>query len=312
MNDVRVFIEVVRHGSFTRAGTKLGVAPSAVSRRVARLEAELDFALLHRTTRSVGLTDAGRVYYERVARIVHDLEDAERAVHEYRATPSGLLRVTAPPDDGGVIWAMLSGFIRDHPTVDLEIIHTLERLDLIERNIDVALRGGMPRDSANLVARKLVDSRFVLVASPNYLERHGTPAHPAELEAHDCIAMDNWVPNAITALMGPDGPVPVNFRNRVRSNRQETARKAAIDGFGIAPMVEMTCWRELTAGTLVEVLPGALPMPAPFYAVYPVARERSPATRALVEHLAATVPTLAPPRDSRPPRSELASVSVGS
>lgn len=295
VNDVVVFIEVVRRGSFTRAGAGLGVAPSAVSRRVARLETELGFSLLHRTTRSVGLTDAGRVYYERVARVVHDLEDAERAVHEYRATPSGLLRVTAPPDDGGVIWAMLSGFVRDHPSVDMQIIHTLDRLDLIEDNIDVALRGGMPPDSAVLVARKLVDSRFVLVASPQYLERRGVPTHPAQLVDHDCIAMDNWVPNAITALQGPDGPVPVKFRNRVRSNRQEAARLAAVDGFGIAPMVEMTCWRELTAGTLVEVLPGALPMPAPFYAVYPVARERSPATRALVEHLAVTAPTLAPP-----------------
>jgi DNA-binding transcriptional LysR family regulator len=293
LNDLVVFTEVVACGSFTAAGKKLGLPTSAISRRMARLEEQLGFRLLNRTTRSVGLTDTGRIYYERTARIAHDVEEAARAVNEYRATPSGLLRVTAPPDDGGVIWAMLSGFVRDHPEVDLELVHTLQKVDLIEQGIDVALRGGAPPDSTQLRAFKLVESRFVLVASPDYLERKGTPQRPEELAGHDCIAMDNWVPNAIRALQGPDGPVRVEFRNRVRSNSQETARKAALDGFGIAPMVAFTCWRELKSGALVEVLPGAIPMPAPMWAVYPASRSSSAATRALVDHLARTVPALA-------------------
>ncbi|EDM75784.1 Transcriptional regulator [Plesiocystis pacifica SIR-1] len=295
LNDVVVFTEVVRQSSFTRAGKVVGLPASAVSRRVARLEAALGFKLLHRTTRSVGLTDAGRVYYERTAHIAHDVLDAARAVQEYLDTPKGLLRVTAPPDDGGVIWAMISGFVRDHPEVELEIIHTLEYVDLIEAGVDVALRGGSPPDSTALTARRLVDSRFVLVASPRYLERRGTPTRPEELAEHDCVAMDTWVPNAFSSLMGPDGPVSVDFRNRVRSNSQETARKAALDGFGIAPMVEMTCWRQLESGALVEVLPGALPWPATFWAVYPVARSKSAATRAFVEHLVRNVPALTGP-----------------
>lgn len=293
LNDLVVFTEVVGCGSFTAAGKKLGLPPSAISRRVARLEANLGFKLLSRTTRSMGLTDTGRIYYERTARIAHDIEDAARAVDEFRSTPSGLLRVTAPPDDGGVVWAMFSGFVRDHPEVDLELIHTLEYVDLLERGVDVALRGGAPPDSTQLRAYKLVDSRFVLVASPAYLERKGTPTHPRQLADHDCLAMDNWVPNAVRALQGPEGPVKVDFRNRIRTNMQETARKAALDGFGIAPMVAFTCWRELRSGALVEVLPGALPMPAPMWAVYPASRSNSAATRALVDHLARTVPTLA-------------------
>jgi len=293
LNDLVVFTEVVTCGSFTAAGKKLGLPTSAISRRITRLEEQLGFRLLNRTTRSVGLTDSGRIYYERTARIAHDVEEALRAVNEFRSTPSGLLRVTAPPDDGGVIWAMFSGFVRDHPEVELELLHTLEKVDLIERGIDVALRGGAPPDSTQLRAYKLVESRFVLVASPEYLERRGTPQRPEELVRHDCIAMDNWVPNAIRALEGPDGPVKVEFRNRVRSNSQETARKAALDGFGIAPMVAFTCWKELKSGALVEVLPGALPMPAPMWAVYPASRSNSAATRALVDHLARTVPALA-------------------
>ncbi len=293
LNDVLVFTEVVRCGSFTAAGRKLDLPPSAISRRVARLEERLGFRLLNRTTRAQGLTESGRIYYERTALIGHDIDEALRAVHEFRATPSGLLRVTAPPDDGGVIWEMFAGFVRDHPEVDLELIHSLDKLDIVKEGIDVALRGGPPPDSTLLRATKLVDSRFVLVASPHYLERHGTPTHPKELSEHCCIAMDTWVPNAIAALQGPDGPVRVDFRNRIRTNRQETARKAALDGLGIAPMVAFTCWRELSSGALVEVLHGALPGPAPMWAIYPASRSKSAATQALIDHLVRTVPTLA-------------------
>ncbi len=293
LNDVLVFTEVVRCGSFTAAGRKLDLPPSAISRRVARLEERLGFRLLNRTTRAQGLTESGRIYYERTAQIAHDIDEALRAVHEFRATPSGLLRVTAPPDDGGVIWEMFTGFVRDHPEVDLELIHSLDKLDIVKEGIDVALRGGPPPDSTLLRATKLVDSRLVLVASPHYLERHGTPKHPKELSEHCCIAMDTWVPNAIAALQGPDGPVRVDLRNRIRTNRQETARKAALDGLGIAPMVAFTCWRELRSGALVEVLHGALPGPAPMWAIYPASRSKSAATQALIDHLVRTVPTLA-------------------
>lgn len=292
--DAIAFVMVVRHGSFAQAAKAMGIAAPALSRRVARLEDELESRLLHRTTRSLGLTDAGRAYYERVARLAEQLEAAEKAVFSQRDEPTGTFRVTAPPDDAGVIWAMVSGFIKAHPNVEFELIHSLERLNLIEDSIDVALRGGQPPDSPDIVARKIVDSRYVLVASPDYLEQRGTPTHPSDLAHHDCIAMDNWVPNAIKALQGPEGPVSVDFRNRVRCNGQETARRAAMDGLGIAPMVEMTCWPDLDAGRLVEVLPGALPGPAPMYALYLAGRANSPTTRAFLAHLLKVVPSLTP------------------
>ncbi len=110
-------------------------------------------------------------------------------MNECRSAAAGLLRVTAPPDDGGVVWAMLTGFIRDHPDVDVEVVHTLDRVDLIAENIDAALRGGTPPDSTVLYAGKLVDSRPQLVASPDYAAQGGMPERPDELAEHRCCGL---------------------------------------------------------------------------------------------------------------------------
>ncbi len=285
LNDLVVFTEVAQAGSFTAAGKKLNLPASAVSRRVARLEERLGFKLLNRTTRRVGLTDPGRIYFERTSKVVQEIQDAERALSTLREVPSGTLRMTAPPDDGGLIWSLLSGFIRAHPQVDLEVIHTLEYLDMIEGSIDIALRGGAPPDSTLFAAHKLIQSRLILVASPDYLAARGQPKIPEDLADHDCIGMDGWAPNAIRGLTGPDGKVRIKLRNRVRANRQDTSRRAAVDGFGIAPIIEKNCERELRDGTLVEVLPGACPDPADFWLVYPIGRPVSAAARGLVLHL---------------------------
>lgn len=292
LNDILVFTAVVEEGSFTGAGKRLNLAASAVSRRVARLEERLGFVLIHRTTRSLGLTPSGRIYYERTARIAQDVEDASRALDRERDTPAGLLRITAPPDDGGVIWSMLRGFVANHPKVGLEVIHTLDYLDLVDEGIDLALRGGNPPDSTTLVAEKLIVSRMMLVASPDYLARRGTPKDPEDLEHHDCIAMDNWSPNAVRGLEGDDGVVKKPWPNRIRSNRLETTIRAAVDGFGIAPTVGTNAADELDAGRLVEVLPGVFPGEAVMWAVYPKAATKSAALRALLEHLREVAPTV--------------------
>ncbi len=297
LNDVLVFNEVVSAGSFTAAARKLDVPPSAVSRRVARLEERLGYKLLHRTTRSVGLTDAGRVYYERTAAIARDLEDASRALADLHERTTGTVRMTAPPDDGGIIWSLVSGFLHAHPQVDVEIIHTLEYLDLVQERIDIALRGGSAPDTTLFGAQRLFDSRMLLVASPKYLATHGTPHTIEDLAAHTWVGMDDWAPNAVRRVADEDGQAQrVEVRNRLRVNRLDTARAAAVEGLGIAPMVEFNCWRELREGTLVEVLPGSMPGPAPFWAVYPTGRKMSAAARALLDHIVTQAPRVDPTR----------------
>ncbi len=283
--DAMVFTAVVREGGFSAAARALELPPSAVSRRIKRLEDALAIKLLHRTTRQVGLTSAGRVYYERIARVPRLLEEAERAIVDAHVAPRGTLRIAAPPEDGGVIWATLHSFLVNFPEVDIEIHHSLKSVDIIEQGIDVALRGGTPPDSADLTARLLWDSRMLLAASPAYLDVHGAPQTVEELADHTGVCMDGWAPNALRSLSGDRAFVRIKMHNRVRANSLETARLAALDGFGIAPIVERNCERELRDGRLVEVLPGVFPDPANFWLVYPIGRPVSAAARSLVQHL---------------------------
>lgn len=284
-NDVAVFTAVVRARGFTAAGRQLGLPASAVSRRVKRLEQRLGYALLERTTRSVGLTEAGRIFYDRTASISEVVEEARRAVAETREAMAGVVRVTMPPDHRGILWCMLRPFLEGHPDVDLEIVHTLDKLDLVSSDIDVALRGGPAPDSTSYSATQLFDSRILLAASPDYLSARGIPQRVEDLADHDGVCLDRWVPNAIHRLDGSTAPIKVEMRNRIRSNSLDTAQRAALDGLGIAPLLQLTCQEELDRGELIEVLNGALPMSAPMWVLARTGRRRTAAARALVEHL---------------------------
>lgn len=297
--DVLTFAEVVRAHGFSAAARAMGVPQSAVSRRVKRLEAALGCKLLHRTTRRVGLTQAGRVYFEHVARMPRLLDEAAKAVQAIGTEPTGTLRVAAPPEDGGVIWHTLRGFVLRFPDVEVEVLHSLDYVDLIDAEIDVALRGGAPPDSPDLVVHPLWDSRMILAASPEYLERRGAPTRVEELSDHDGICMDGWAPNALKRLTGDRGHVKVSMKNRVRSNSLTTARNAALDGLGIAPLMKVTCQDDLDRGALVEVLRGALPMSAKGWYVYPLSRTRSVAAQALIDHLAEVARTNLATADAR-------------
>ncbi len=176
-------------------------------------------------------------------------------------------------------------FLARYPDVDLEIHHSLAYVDIISEGIDVALRGGSPPDSADLAAKQIWDSRMLLAANPEYLELHGTPRRVEDLADHIGICMDGWAPNALRRAHGDRGSVRVTMRNRVRANSLETARLAALDGYGIAPLMKLTCQTDLDRGALVEVLRGCLPMSAKGWLVYRVARERSAATQALIDHV---------------------------
>ena len=283
LNDLEVLDAVVEHKSFTEAGRLLGLPTSAVSRRIARLEEAVGAKLLNRTSRSVGLTHAGRMFHERTRDLGRTVTDAVRALSVQHEAVTGSLRVTLPPDDGGALWPLFEDFLRVNPDVDIQFIHTLERVDLVKDDIDLALRGGPAPDTTVYAARKIFDSRLLLAASPGYLAAHGTPVRVEQLEQHVGIGMDPWAPNAIRRLDGDQSYVHVKLRNRLRANSLQTIHNAALAGLGIAPLLELTCLDDLRAGRLVEVLRGALPDNAPMWALAPLTRHRTAAVAALLD-----------------------------
>ena len=189
LNDTLVFVKVVEHGSFISAAKALRLPKTTVSRKVQELETRLGAQLLHRTTRKLGLTEAGNVYFEHSQRIARDLDEAESAVGQLQGGPRGWLRITAPYSVG-ITWIapLLGEFHARHPEVRVEMLLANESLDLISKEIDVALRFGKLPDS-NLAARRLSVFRTQVYASPLYLERYGEPLHPDDLQHHRALGM---------------------------------------------------------------------------------------------------------------------------
>ena len=189
LNDTLIFVKVVEQGSFTAAARLLGHPKTTVSRKVQELETRLGARLLHRTTRRLGLTEAGTVYYEHCQRIARELEQAESAVSQLQSGPRGWLRFTVPYSVGTTWIAPLLGqFQAQYPEIRVDMHLGNEMLDLISGEIDMALRIG-PLPDSNLVARKLGSLRTQVFASPSYIHRYGEPRHPEELQYHRTLAV---------------------------------------------------------------------------------------------------------------------------
>ena len=189
LNDTLIFVKVVEQGSFIAAANVLRLPKTTVSRKVKDLETRLGAQLLHRTTRKLGLTEAGNIYYEHCQRIARELNEAASAVSQLHAGPRGWLRFTAPYSIGiDKISPLLGEFHAQYPEIRVEMLLANDTLDLISGEIDVALRIGNLPDS-NLVARRLSTLRTQVYASPKYLARYGEPLHPDDLQHHRVLAM---------------------------------------------------------------------------------------------------------------------------
>ena len=259
LNHVAVFAEVVRAGSFTAAAASLGLPKSSVSRTVARLEDDLGVRLLHRTTRALGLTDAGRVYYERVQRALGALSEAASDAAGDTLEPRGLVRMTAPPDMGAMeLVGMLARFRSDHPEITVEVALSGRFVDLVEEGFDLAIRGGRLDDST-LVARKIGTTDFALYAAPGYLARRGAPQTLDQLSEHDCIYYKGREARAAWRLTGPNGVEErVELRAVLMADDLGFIRRAVESGMGIGLLpilVETRCNAHARSEELVRVLP---------------------------------------------------------
>jgi DNA-binding transcriptional LysR family regulator len=284
--ELLVFQAVAKHASYARAATELGLSPSGLSRVVSRLEERLGARLFQRTTRKLSLTEAGTVFAARTSQILADLADAEAEVQNAAARPKGNLKVTASVAFGQVYLAPLLGELLERfPELTTEMVLTNRFVDLIDEGIDLAIRIGSLSDS-RLVARRLCTNRRVLMASPSYLERRGTPSSVEDLARHDFVLFTHFPRPAEWRLIGPDGPVSVPVSGRVATNDVETLTIMAKAGLGITVGATLYVWQGLLSGELVRVLPDYQFEPTAVFAVYPSARQLSTKTRAAVDFLA--------------------------
>lgn len=291
LNDSLIFAKVVEQGSFIAAARALGLPKTTVSRKVQDLEQRLGARLLHRTTRRIGLTEAGSVYHEHCQRIARELEDAESAVGQLQSGPRGWLRFTVPYSLG-ITWIapLLGEFHAEYPEIRLDMHLGNEQLDLIAGEADLALRIGALPDS-NLVARKLGSLRTQVFASPAYIARYGEPAHPDELQLHRTLALRksrNAQSHRFSWPLSDGGPLRDFVVDPLLvANDQAALNSALMSGEGLLLTGDVMAKPFVEAGMVQRVLAGWTGPELDVNAVFPGGRLVSPKVRAFVDFLVA-------------------------
>jgi len=281
LNEIAVFTTVVSAGSFTAAAKKLGMPKSTVSRKVTALEQRLDARLLQRTTRKLSLTDAGRTYYDYGVRIVSEIEAAESAVGSLQDKPRGPLRVSVGPNSQWLA-DIFADFMKRNPEVQLEVLSTGRNVDLVEERFDVAIRAGALADSS-LVARRLGNVSWVLVATPGYLKKKRRPRSPEDLAAQDCLVFGSGSTAVHLRLTNGTETREVAVSARLVVSDFDIVYTAAAAGLGIAALPAFRCVGALREGRLERVLPAWEPPAIPVHIVYPTARHVSAKVKSFVE-----------------------------
>jgi len=280
---------VVKHHSFSAAADELGLSKSSVSKQIRALEDRLGARLLDRTTRRMRLTEVGAAFHDRCAAIVTAAEEAELAVTQLQMTPRGRLRISAPVSLGQrYLTDVVDDYLTLYPDVEIELDLSDRFVDLVDEGYDLAIRVGALPDSS-LVARKLADSRRVVVGSPSYLADHGVPQTPADVGAHECLLYTySQVPADVWRFDGPDGEISIRVHGRLRTNNGDVLAAAAGDGIGIAMLPDFIVAAELRAGRLQAALSDMCQSLGGIYAVYPHNRHLSANVRLFVDELVAT------------------------
>lgn len=283
---MQLFVRVAELGSFAAAAQQLGVARSVVTRQIAGLEAHLGAKLMARSTRRLTLTSAGAAYLEKCRVILNLVEAAETGVAEERQTPRGNIRISLPLSFGIKRLApLLLDFSRRYPEVVLDMDYTDRRVNLIEEGIDLAIRVTR-RLEASDVARRLGASRMLVLASPDYLARHGRPAHPAELAHHLCLGYTNAGAGMAWQFLINGQLENFHVRSRLNANNGDVLTEAAAQGLGITCQPDFIAESFIAAGRVVEIL-GDFPGPElGIYALLPGNRHVPHRVRVLMESLA--------------------------
>lgn len=296
LRGVESFVRSVEEGSIAAAARKLGITPASASQNIARLERALGTRLLSRTTRQLGLTESGRVYFDRVRSVVHDLELAAVAVASLNAEPRGSLKIASSVAFGRhVVAPLVPSFAERHPEVSIELVVTDREIDHIGEGIDISVRFGLQLEPG-LIARKLASVPMVICASPSYIERHGRPERPEDLIHHHCLVY-RYAGHGRIFRWGfvRDGlRFEPELKATIVSNDIDTLAEMAIAGAGITRLGAFIATDLIARGLLVPLF-GGVPCegvantdhePFDFYACFVDRQAETPKVRAFIEHAA--------------------------
>lgn len=285
LNDLLIFTRVAKEGGMAAAGRDLGLSGAVVSKRIQRLENHVGVRLIHRSTRTLSLTDEGALYHDYCVRILAELEEAETLLGQ-GSQPSGTLRVTVPAAFGRLhIAPLVPEFLNRYPNIRLSLHLSDQHVDLIDEGYDLAVRIGELRDS-NLVVSPLGVDKRVLVASSGYLARHGEPTCPEELRAHNALLFANPTPMDAWHFIDPQGKKhDVRVRGNFETNNCDALREAILAGLGIALRPVWDVWQDLRQGKMVALLPGYTQPSFPIQALYPSRRHLPQKVRLFIDML---------------------------
>ncbi|MDO6694636.1 LysR family transcriptional regulator [Aliiglaciecola sp. 3_MG-2023] len=284
-DDILLFVFVVEEGSFSKVSVKHEITMSVVSKRIARLEKALNVQLLYRTTRKLSLTEAGKALYQKAIVAQQAIQDAQDVVSGFGSIVRGKIRITMPVVTANLVLNQaLTDFCEQYPGVDVELLVSNRVVDMLDERYDLAIRTADLEDSS-LIGRRLIDSSWIVCASPEYLNRNGTPEHPDDLLRHQCVLykyedkkMEAW------KFHVNDQDYPVQVNSRFRTNTLDTLKQSALSGFGIAYLPRALIHEELLSGHLVPLLSPFVAKNLGIYAVYPKTRQPNKMLNLLVEH----------------------------
>jgi DNA-binding transcriptional LysR family regulator len=293
LNDLYFFAMVVEHGGFSAAGRALGIPKSRLSKRVAQLEERLGVRLLQRTTRRFVVTEVGERFYGHCRAVLEEAHAAQEAVDVLRAEPRGVVRMSCPVSLAQTVVAhVLPEFLARYPKLQVRVLSSDRRVDVVGEGYDIAIRVRSKLDSdANLVMRTFGLSRVLAVASPELLDREGRPAVPAQLASLPALSMQEHEGVQTWELTDAGGArVTVEMTARLVSGEFALLLEAARRGLGVALLPEFVCAPALANGELEVVLPDWSAPEGTMHFVYPSRRGMLPGVRALVDFLAERLP----------------------
>ncbi len=284
-----IFSYVVESGSFSAAALRLGIAKSAVSKHVSLLEKHSGTHLLNRSTRSLSLTDIGETYYQSCSQLIKILQETQNITESLQEKPRGSLRISCPASFGiEHITPLLKPFLQQYPELNIELRLEDSIVDMVEQGIDVAIRVGWLADS-NLHARKLKDSPMLLCASPEYIEKNGTPKTPEELTHHEWIIF-NLLPTPFHYTFTKNKvSKKVQVKGRLKTNNGHAVRKLICEGAGISALTNFVVGKDLQNGKLIQLLPDYDIENVGVYAVYHHKQRQQAKIRTFIDFLVANL-----------------------